>query len=118
MNPAEAIQEARRKIDEWVRTRPPSLYLQREYELPADRERIPRKVSALLDKAFPIWRTTEFSHFEIATRQDAQVLDAAFFDDRRVALLDAADGELESLLDSGLPPGLEFAARSAIAYGR
>jgi CHAT domain-containing protein len=118
MNPAEAIKEARRKIDEWVRTRPPSLSLQREYELPADRERIPRKVSALLDKAFPIWRTTEFSTFSLATRRDAQVLDSAFFDSRRQALLDAADQLLESLLSKGLPPGLEFAARSALAYGR
>ena len=118
MNRGEAIQEARRKIDDWVHRKPPALHFQRDHELPDDRGRIPAKVVAYRDKVFPIWRTTDFSSFNVATRRGAQELDAAFFDGHRLALLDAADQLLEATLEPGLPADLECGAGTAMAYGR
>jgi len=98
LNAADVIREARRKTDDWVLTKPPVSGFRREYELPGDLNLLPDQVSRLLDKAFPPWRSGKASTFEVATPQDAQLLDAAIFDERRQALLDTADHLLDDLI--------------------
>jgi CHAT domain len=120
MDAAAAIREARDRIDTWVRIRPPPLHWRREYDLPSDRGRIPPRLVAWLDKAFPPWRRAgfEFETFQVATRRDAQDLDVILFDGRRQALLDTADQLLQSALAGKLAPEQECVALSLLAYGR
>lgn len=114
----EVIEEARRKIDEWVQTRPPALHFRREYELPDDRDRVPGMLAQLLDKFFPPWRTAGFSSFGVAARRDAELLDSVIFYGQRATLLDTSEQALQTLLESGLPTELECAACVIQGYGR
>ncbi len=118
MDARETIRQAKEKIDEWVRTRPPAVHVKREYQLPRERDRVPKALAQALDRVFPPWRTAGFSSFGVASQEDAQLLDSILFQGRRVALLDAAETSLRSLTQTKLPPMLECAACAAQAYGR
>ncbi len=118
MNAAEAITEARRKTDDWVVTKPPAFGYRREYAFPGDPNQFPNQVRTLLDQAFPPWRAGQAAAFEVATHQDARRLDAALFDERRQALLEAADKLLDGVIRQGLPAPLVFPALTALAYTR
>jgi CHAT domain-containing protein len=118
MTAAEVIEESRRNIDEWAQTRPPALHFRREYELPDDRDRVPARLSQLLDKVFPTWKTAGFSSFGIAARPDAQLFDSVIFYGRRATLLDRSEESLQTVLESGLSTDLECMARTTQAYGR